>query len=326
MDPDTDTGSDTDAEGRPLGSARTDAERAVEKALGEIDTWSGRRIRYAPVPGGLQNSNWRITVQGEPKRYFMKIPGAGSDAFIDRDVANQAASRASALGIGPEVVRYDPVSGVEVIEFLDDYRACTTGDFAEVELAHQVIEHYRALHSADPLSLTKTVFDMTDEHLAQVGELGVRLPDDAELLLTEYATGKAALLASGLDLVPCHNDPMPGNFLVADGKPLKLIDFEFASNNDRAYELAVLITEMFYTEEQTLELLEAYYGSAGWALTARIQVFSALADVKWGLWGCVNSALITSWDFDYAKYGRWKLMRARLKMTDPRWPFWLASV
>ena len=136
-----------DERDRPLGSARTDAERAVEKALGEIDAWSGRRISYAPVAGGLQNSNWRLTVEGETKRYFMKIPGAGSEAFIDRQVANQAASRASALGIGPEVVLFHPASGVEVIEFLEDYRACTTADFAELELAHSVIERYRALHS-----------------------------------------------------------------------------------------------------------------------------------------------------------------------------------
>jgi len=315
-----------DTPGRALGTARTDAERAVEKALAGLDAWAGRQIHYAPVPGGLSNSNWLLTVAGEPKRYFMKIPGAGSEAFIDRQVANQAANLASALGIGPEVVLFDQASGVEVIEFLDDYRACTTGDFAELELAHQVIGHYRALHSAEPLSLTKTVFDMIEEHLAQVGELGVALPEDAEPLLAEYAAAKSALLAAGLDLVPCHNDPMPGNFLVADGKPLKMIDFEFASNNERAYELAVLITEMFYTEAQTLELIEAYFGSTGWPVTARVQVCGALADVKWGLWGCVQAALNTSWDFDYAKYGRWKLMRARLKTADPRWPFWLSAL
>jgi thiamine kinase-like enzyme len=256
----------------------------------------------------------------------MKIPGAGSEKFIDRGVANQAGRRAGALEIGPETVLFDPGSGVEVIEFLEDYRACTTGDFKRPELPHQVIDIYRVLHSAETLSLTKTTFDMIDEHLEQARELGVRLPQDIELLLAEYAAAKTAMLASGLDLVPCHNDPMPGNFLIADGKPMKLIDFEFASNNDRAYELALFVTEMFYTEQQTFELIEAYYGSAAWSLTARVQVFGALADIKWGLWGCVNHKLNSAWDYDYHKYGVWKLMRARLKVADPRWAFWLSSV
>jgi thiamine kinase-like enzyme len=154
----------------------------------------------------------------------------------------------------------------------------------------------------------------------------VRLPDDAELVLGEYQVAKRALLASGLDLAACHNDPMPGNFLVADDKPMKLVDYEFASNNERAYELALLTTEMFYTEEQIVELVEDFYGGADFSLLARVQVCGALADTKWGLWACVNQQLSSAWDFDYHKYGCWKLMRARLKMSDPRWPFWLKAL
>jgi thiamine kinase-like enzyme len=311
---------------RALGTARNETERQVEAAVAAIDPWRGKRIDYAPVLGGLQNSNWRITVEGTDTRYFLKIPGAGSDTFIDRVLANEAARRAGEKGIGAEVVHFDPGSGVEVIEFLEGYRACTNGDFKDVAIPHQIIDIYRVLHEGELLTVTKTMFDMIDEHLAQAGELGVRLPDDAELILGEYQTAKSALLASGLDLAACHNDPMPGNFLVADDKPMKLVDYEFASNNERAYELALLTTEMFYTEERTIELVEDFYGRTEFSLLARVQVCGALADTKWGLWACVNQQLSSAWDFDYHKYGCWKLMRARLKISDPRWPFWLKAL
>lgn len=49
-----------------------------------------------------------------------------------------------------------------------------------------MIDVYRTLHSGSTLSVTKTIFDMIDEHLDQVAELGVRLPRDAEVNLTEY--------------------------------------------------------------------------------------------------------------------------------------------
>jgi thiamine kinase-like enzyme len=107
---------------------------------------------------------------------------------------------------------------------------------------------------------------------------------------------------------------------------MKLVDYEFASNNERAYELALLTTEMFYTEERIIELVEDFYGRSDFGLLARVQVCGALADTKWGLWACVNQQLSSAWDFDYHKYGCWKLMRARLKMADPRWPFWLRSL
>ncbi|MET0451593.1 MAG: choline/ethanolamine kinase family protein [Mycobacterium sp.] len=311
---------------RVMGSARNAAERNVEATLKVIEPWAGKRLEYAPVLGGLQNSNWRITVEGSDKRYFLKIPGEGSESFIDRGLANEAARRAGERGIGAELVYFDPGTGVEVIEYLEGYRACTNGDFKDPAIPPQIIDIYRVLHDGELLSGTKTVFDMIDEHLAQAGDLGVRLPDDAELILGEYGVAKTAMLASGLDLVACHNDPMPGNFLVGDGKPMKMVDYEFASNNERAYELAVLTTEMFYTEEQIMALVEDFYGRTDFALLSRVQVCGALADVKWGLWAVVNQQLSTAWDFDYHKYGCWKLMRARMKMADPRWPFWLKAL
>jgi thiamine kinase-like enzyme len=311
---------------RAVGTARNDIERRVEAAVAAIGIWQGKRIEYAPVLGGLQNSNWRITVDGIATRYFLKIPGDGSDTFIDRVLANEAARRAGEKGIGAELVHFDQDSGVEVIEFLEGYRACTNGDFKDIAIPHQIIDIYRVLHEGELLSGTKTMFDMIDEHLAQAAELAVRLPEDAALILGEYEVAKSALLASGLDLAACHNDPMPGNFLVADGKPMKLVDYEFASNNERAYELALLTTEMFYTEERIVELVEDFYGRSDFNLLARVQVCGALADIKWGLWACVNQQLSSAWDFDYHKYGCWKLMRARLKMSDPRWPYWLAAL
>jgi hypothetical protein len=32
----------------------------------------------------LMNQNWIVEVAGEPRRYFVKVPGAGSETFIDR--------------------------------------------------------------------------------------------------------------------------------------------------------------------------------------------------------------------------------------------------
>ncbi|GAA4385652.1 choline kinase family protein [Tsukamurella soli] len=314
------------ADDRPLGSARTDAERAVESVLTGIEQWRGRTLHYAPVTGGLQNSNWRITVSGNDRRYFLKIPGAGSEAFVDRGLAHEVALRAGALDIGPEVVLFDPVSGVEVVEFLEGYRACTNGDLKRDDIPRAIVAMHRTLHGSGLLGVRKTMLDMVDEHCVQAAGLGLRLPADWPVIRGEYEAAKAALLASGLDLVPCHNDPMPGNFLYREGHPMRLVDFEFASDNDRAYELAILITEMFYDEQRTLEMVEEYYGHTDFATVSRIRVCGALADVKWGLWGCINSRLNSSWDFDYHKYGAWKLMRARTVMSDPRWGLWLATL
>ncbi len=310
----------------PLPETGTDGVEAVRRAVRGVPGWAGRRFTAMPVFGGLQNSNWRVRFDDEERQYFVKLPGAGTETFIDRSNAHTAGMLAARAGISPEIIAFQPDTGVEIVEFLDGYRACTNGDMKSWDIAQGVTSLFRTFHTVGALPVTKTVFDMIDEHLQQVRDLGVVLPGTAPALLRETRAARAALEASGLDLVPCHNDPMPGNFLTSPHRPMKLIDFEFSSNNERAYDLALVLAEFFYDESRAMACIEDFYGTASWDVVSRVRVCVALADVKWGLWGCVNQQLNDTWDFDYHKYGTWKLARARAVMADPRWPQWLAAL
>jgi thiamine kinase-like enzyme len=313
---------------RKLGEASTIHERNLEQAVGRIASWRGKEASYTPLVGGLMNQNWLVEIAGDIRRYFVKVPGEGSEMFIDRVVANEAARNAHSAGIGPEVVFFDPNDGLEVSEFLEGYRACTNGDFGDPSIQCDVLGLYRRLHAGPKLGSTKTIFDMIEEHVEQGRELGSHFPLDMPWIMHRYHQAKAAFMASGLDLVPCFNDPMPGNFLIsADStpKPMRLIDYEFASNNERSYELGVLFAEMFFDEPLSLQLTEQYLGSANPQMAARMTINRALADIKWASWAVVNRKL-KDWDFDYQKYGVWKYMRARDVMYDPRWESWLRNV
>jgi thiamine kinase-like enzyme len=315
---------------RKLGEATTVHERNLEDAVGRVPQWRETDIAYASLVGGLMNQNWLVEVAGDTRRYFVKVPGEGSEMFIDRVAANEAARNAHAMGIAPEVIFFDAWDGLEVSEFIEGYRACTNADFGNSTIQSDVLDLYRQLHAGPKLGLTKTIFDMIEEHVEQGRELGSDFPPDMQWMLHRYGQAKAAFMASGLDIVPCFNDPMPGNFLIGVDpgsitKPMKLIDYEFASNNERSYELGVLFAEMFFDEALTASLIEQYLGSVRPAMVARVIVNRALADIKWASWAVVNRKL-KDWDFDYQKYGVWKYMRARDVMYDPRWESWLRSV
>jgi thiamine kinase-like enzyme len=317
---------DQTALAEPPAAPVPDDRAAVLDAVRAVPGWAGRDVSVEPVFGGLQNSNWRARCREELATLFVKLPGAGTEVFNDRANAHRAGTLAAAAGISPAIRAFLPATGLEVVDYLDGYRACTNGDMKAWDVSRSVIGLFRTFHGVGPLPVTKTVFDMVDEHLRQVDELGVRLPGTVPALLREYGAARAALQASGLDLVPCHNDPMPGNFLVRDDGPMKLIDFEFSSNNERAYDLALVVAEFFYDEPRAMACIEEFYGAATWDVVARVRVCTALADLKWGLWGCVNQQLNDTWDFDYHKYGTWKLARARATVADPRWPLWLAAL
>jgi thiamine kinase-like enzyme len=315
--------------GRKLGEGATVHERNIENAIGRVPQWQGRDVAYTPLVGGLMNQNWLIEVGGDSRRYFAKVPGEGSEMFINRAAANEAARNAHAMGVAPEVIFFDARDGLEVSEFLEGYRACTNADFGDPAIQSDVLSLYRRLHAGPKLGLTKTIFDMIEEHIEQGRQLGAHFPQDLPWIMHRYNQAKTAFVASGFDLVPCFNDPMPGNFLIdaeiGASKPMKLIDYEFASNNERSYELGVLFAEMFFDERLTESLIEQYLGAVRPDMVARVIINRSLADIKWASWAVVNRKL-KDWDFDYQKYGVWKYMRARDVMYDPRWESWLRMV
>lgn len=310
---------------RRIGEASDHAERRLEAAVARVPEWKGRDVKYSALVGGLSNQNWLVEVEGHERRYFLKVPGEGTELFVDRLATNEAARNSHGLGLAPEVIFFDPSDGLEVSEFMEGYRACTTTDFMSPIIQEEVISLYRRFHSGPRLRLTKTIFDMIEEHWEQGKELGALFPPDMAWLRHRYQHAKDAFLAAGLDLVPCFNDPMPGNFLISPNKPMRLIDYEFSSTNERAYDLGVLFAEMFYDEQRTNDLIEIYFGKVTEKVVARVILNRALADLKWASWAVVNRKL-NNWDFDYQKYGVWKYMRARSLMFDSRWEYWLRKI
>ncbi|MEO1193439.1 MAG: choline kinase family protein [Pseudomonadota bacterium] len=307
--------------GNPAGPAAA----KIEAVIAKIDDWQGRDPHYAFVPGGLNNINWRVRVEGAAHDFIVKVPGEGSERFIDRVVANDAAVKAHAAGISPEVHYYLPEERVEVATFLEDIRTANNGDFLIPEVRINAVRTLRAFHQVPGLTLTKTLFDMIDEHFQQVEEVCAREPPDIAWLKQEYARARAALEASGIDLVPCMNDTVAANFLIGEGNRVWLIDYDYASMNDRGYELALWFGEMFFTPDQEAELIEDYFGRLDPQAVARITVYKGLADIKWSTWAMIQHRT-SEIDFDFFKYGHWKHMRARSLLHDPRWPSWLRQL
>ncbi|MDF2371631.1 MAG: choline kinase family protein [Rhizobiaceae bacterium] len=305
----------------------TELQKRLDAAVSAVPGWSPATVDVVPLDGGVTNTNFLAT--HDCKMHFLKVYGVGTESFINRDASVSAARQAHAMGIAPNVLHYDNEAGLEIVEFLEGYRASTNADFARKDFLDGVIDLYATFHKGQALAETKTVFEMTDEHIEQGKALNAIYPADFDWLIKQYGKAKQAFEASGLDIVPCHNDPMPGNFMVAmngdEIKDMKLIDYEYASNNERAYELGVFLAEVFVDEATSLELIKRYFGEMRAEMVARVTVARAIADMKWGSWA-VQQRQLQDWDFDYQKYGIWKYARARKLFNDPRWDNWLRTI
>lgn len=310
---------------RKKGEGVTAAEKAIERVIGAVADWRGRGVSYEPVPGGISNPNWRVYVEGAPHSFFVKIPGAGTEMFIDRAAANEAGRRAHEAGVGARIIYFFPDTGVEISEFVEGLRTSTNADFLDPKVRGNAVQALKAFNDSAALSLIKTTFDMIDEHFQQVLSLGGEFPADFGWMNARYRQARAAIEAAGLDLAPCMNDTLAGNFLLGDDGSVMLVDFEYASTNDRAAELALWFCEMCFSPAAEAEMIEAYYGRIDPSVVARISLFKALVDLKWSTWAMVQNK-VSNLEFDFYKYGAWKHMRARYLMGNPLWPEWLAAV
>ena len=97
-----------------------------------------------------------------------------------------------------------------------------------------------------------------------------------------------------------------------------MVDFEYAFQGDRYYDLAVFFGEMFFSDDVENTLLKHYFGESNEIIKSKIYIYKAIADIKWASWAFIQDKL-SSLDFDFYKYGALKYLRARSFIINSEW-------
>lgn len=63
-----------------------------------VDDWKDKKYDIKELTEGITNKNFKVTIEG--KSYVVRIPGKGSDIFIDRKVEYHNTLAASEVGVG----------------------------------------------------------------------------------------------------------------------------------------------------------------------------------------------------------------------------------
>lgn len=240
--------------------------------------------------GGLTNLNYKIaTPDGN---YVMRLPGEGTEEYIDRTIEEHNARVAARAGVNAEVTFFDTKDGLMVTRFIDGGETMSPEKFRTKPGAPARAGHaFRQLHDCgEEFRFVFELFNMIDEYLDLLKKKEAPLPDGYHDTVKEAESVREALERNPATLKPCHCDPLTENF-IDDGERMWILDFEYSGMNDPIWDLGDLSVEAGLNHEQDVEMMQAYAGGpVSDSVFGRMVIYKAMCDLLWTLWGLIQYA------------------------------------
>ena len=266
--------------------------------------------------GGQTNRVYRIS-DGRDRVLCLRLPGKGTEEYIDRRVEMVAARATAEAGVSPDVVHFDPATGVMVTRYLGDAVTMSPSLFATRPGApERAGRAFRRLHdSGAAFDFRFELFSMIDAYLGVLATRQVDFPDGYRQGLADAEAVRAALAARPVPLKPCHCDPLAENFLDT-GTRMWIVDWEYSGMNDPMWDLGDLAVEADLSPEAEAAMLAAYFGREASAFDrGRMVIYKAMCDLLWTLWGLIQLANENPAE-DFSAYARDRFARCRRLMES----------
>lgn len=271
--------------------------------------------------GGLTNRVYRA---GDT---VLRLPGKGTEEYINRADEAVSARAAADAGVSPEVLYADPATGIMLTRFIDGAATMSPAAFRSRKgspaRAGQVLARLHRSGAVFPARFE--LFAMIDGYLALLAGKDVALPPGYHQVLDEAQSVRAALAARPLPLAPCHCDPLCENFLDT-GSRMWVVDWEYCGMNDPMWDLGDLSVEGAFDAAQEDQMLQAYFnGPPTPADHGRMVIYKAMCDLLWTLWGLIQLANANPAD-DFRSYADTRFARCRALMATAGFARHLAAV
>lgn len=299
-------------------------------------------IKIVHLSGAMTNEvyriSWPMKTENESRTVLVRIYGEGVDLFFNRDDEIRTFECISKLGQGPGLLGCFSEGRVE--EFIHA-RTLSANDLREPEISDLIATKLKEFHDLDmPGPKKVALWDRMRNWLCEAKNLctsehfnDFRL----EALEEEIHLLEKEISCENQEVKFCHNDLQYGNIMINEEiKLITLIDYEYASFNPVAYDLAnhfcemaanyhtdtphVLNYNLYPSAEERERFVRRYLSSAG-KEPSDIEVKQLIEDAEkftlanhlfWGLWGII-SGYVNHIEFDYMEYARQRFEQYWLK-------------
>lgn len=328
----------------PMGSSKEpripdDARKILVRMAAEWrDIVDPEALQVVPLKGAMTNEVYQIkwirnSSVEEPlprsKKVLVRIYGAGVDVFFDRENEIRTFEFMSKQGQGPRLLGRFANGRVE--EFIRA-RTLTAADLRDHEISRLIASKMKEFHDLNMPGPKNTIlWDRIRKWLNEAKRLSspqeakeFRLDD----LEAEISALEKNLSTNGGRVGFCHNDLQYGNIMMdEETRSITIIDYEYASYNAVAYDIANHFCEMaadYHTEtphildyskypglQERERFLRIYLTASGnqpkdfevEQLLQEVEKYTLASHILWALWGLISDH-VNDIDFDYIEYAR----------------------
>lgn len=269
------------------------------KALAQVPGWDPHAAKIEELEGGLSNRTYRVSYGHE--QFALRLDLEASDVpSADRTCELSILAAAFRVGIAPELVFADAEAGILLTRFLPGRAWCDE----DIASERQLLRLAELLHAVHELPACGKPVDYVSEAAAYETFFTRRQE------LHAFASRCIEVVRSTPDpgvKVCCHNDIVASN--VIDDGSLKLIDWEYARDNDPLFDVACAIAYHDLDKRCADVLIEAYTGGAGAEERERLAELQRTFDALQWLWFAARQLVLP--DPDQAR--RLEVLQQRIR-------------
>ncbi|RRT71313.1 hypothetical protein B296_00032757 [Ensete ventricosum] len=301
------------------------------------DVRDSKALEVVPLKGALTNEvyqvNWpTLSKDGVSRKVLVRIYGEGVDVFFDRENEIQTFECMSQHGQGPLLLGRFANGRVE--EFIHA-RTLSAPDLRDPDVSALIASKLREFHVRN-MPGPRKVFLW--ERLRLWHKEAIKMCSSEEIeefhldtLDEDITTLENILSTEDQSIGFCHNDLQYGNIMMDEEfRQVTIIDYEYASFNPIAYDLANHFCEMaanYHTEtphildydkypdvEERKRFIQIYLSSDNKTsedteveqMLRLTEKYALASHLLWGLWGIISEH-VNEIDFEYMEYARQRL-------------------
>ncbi len=246
----------------------------AKAAIATIPGWDPESVAIEELHGGLSNRTFKVTQRDAA--FVLRLDATHTDAFpLDRHLEAAINRNAATAGLAPQVVFAEPAAGILLSEFLHGkiWSRRAFDDYRNLDALGELLRRVHAL----PLCGVRLHVDALARHYA--GKLQSAPGRHAFARRCEEVI--AGVPVNG-HICCCHNDVIAQNIIATP--QLKLLDWEYASDNDPLFDLASVIAFHDLNPALADALLDTYAGGADGELRERLREQIRVYDAIHWLW------------------------------------------